>query len=161
MNDPGGATCGTFVSDSARRGRLLGTEWERPMLDAGRTAGVTVPPPFPGAEPGVVARGGTEPARVFVLPRWFSLSAAPVALSRICSMLSPRTRKGRPASASHAVIEASRSFSSYDRLSVLSHHRHVSSRIRTLGFSFLTRLRIFSSRKSRPGSRGPRPRRRL
>lgn len=27
----------------------------------------------------------------------------------------------------------------------------------TLGFSFLTRLRIFSSRSSRPGSRAPRP----
>ena len=113
-NDPE-ATCGTFVS--ARRGRLLGTDCERPMLDAGRTAGVIAPPPpFPGAEPGVVARGGTEPARAFVPPRRFSLSAAPVALSRMCSMLSPRTRKGRPASASHAGMEASRSFSIYDRL---------------------------------------------
>jgi hypothetical protein len=118
---------GTFVAVSASRGRLLGTDCERPMLDAGRTAGVIVPPqPFPGAEPGVVARGGTEPPRVFVPPRRFSLSAAPVALSRICSMLSLRTRKGRPASASQAGIEASRSFSIYGCLSVPSYYRLVS-----------------------------------
>ena len=31
----------------------------------------------------------------------------------------------------------------------------------TLGFSFFTRFRIFSSRRRRPGSRGPRPSKRL
>jgi hypothetical protein len=100
---------------SARRGRLLGNDCdcEQPMLDAGRTAGVIVP--FPGAEFGVVARGGTEPARA----RRFSLSAAPAVLSRICNMLSPCTRKGRPASASHAGIEVRRSFSSYN---LCQHH---------------------------------------
>ena len=106
----GGGTDTLLVS--ASRGRLLGTDCARPMLDAGRMAGVTTP--LPGAELGVVARGGTEPARVFV-PRRFSLSAAPVALSRIWSMLSPCTRKGRPASASHAGMEVRRSFSSCSR----------------------------------------------
>jgi hypothetical protein len=109
-----GTKLGTWVPlVSASRGLLFGTDCdcEQPMLDAGRTAGVSAP--FPGAEFGVVIRGGTEPARGFA-PRRFSLSAAPVALSRICSMLSPCTRKGRPASASHAVMEVRRSFSSYN-----------------------------------------------
>ena len=109
-------TCATLVSASRRR--LLGTECKRSMLDAGRTAGVIAP--FPGAELGVVARGGTEPARAFPPLRRFSLSPAPAALSRICSMLSPCTRKGRPASASHAGMEVRRSFSSYD---LCQHHR--------------------------------------
>lgn len=88
-----GTKLGTWVVPlvSASRGLLLGTDrdCEQPMLDAGRTAGVIAP--FPGAEFGVVVRGGTEPARGFA-PRRFSLSATPAALSRICSMLSPFTR---------------------------------------------------------------------
>lgn len=106
-----GTKLGTWMPlVSASRGRLFGTDCdcEHPMLDAGRTAGVIAP--FPSAEFGVVIRGGTEPARGFA-PRRFSLSAA---LSRICSMLSPYTRKGRPASASHAGMEVRRSFSSYN-----------------------------------------------
>jgi len=99
---------------SASRRRLLGTDCEHPaprlMLDAGRTAGVIEP--FPGAELGVVDRGGTDPARPFAPPSRFSLSLAPAALSRVCSMLSPCTRKGRPASASHAGMDVRRSFSS-------------------------------------------------
>ena len=114
----------TMLSACASRGRLLGTDCARPMLDAGRTAGVTAP--FPGAELGVVARGGTEPARAFP-PRRFSLSAAPAAPSRNCSMLSPCTRKGRPASASHAGMDVRRSFSS---CRPCQHHRVTTCRIK-------------------------------
>lgn len=88
------------------------------ILDAGRTAGVTVfdledlavVGPGPGLLKGVLARAGTEPARVFRLP--FSFSYTLLASVRICKMLSPFTRKGRPVSASQAGMDTRRSCSS-------------------------------------------------
>ena len=82
---------------SPRRGRLLGTDCELPRVDAGRTAGVTTPDlPCPDVEGarwlvvfGVVARGGTDPARPFVRLFAFSLSAALTVSMRNWSMLIP------------------------------------------------------------------------
>lgn len=88
------------------------------MLDPGLTE-VDESALLGGLEPcevpdGVVARGGTEPARGLFL-RWFSLSAAPIDSKRSSIMLTPFTRKGLPCSFSHAGMERSRSCSSYQR----------------------------------------------
>jgi hypothetical protein len=174
----GSAVRALFAADprsSAVAGRTAGVTPTLVTDLMGMYPGCGVVPLVGGAEPAreePVIGAGPEPKVEGACFRLFegagaggaAAAAAAAAAASACSCsgseLSNRsrirslwTRNALPCASSHAVKAFCRSFSSYNELASVSHKRQMQAKAEdfTLGFSFCTRLRIFSSSSKRPG----------